>query len=201
MEHILNYLDKLPDFTLYLFLGLGAFIENIFPPAPGDMVIVFGAFLAGTGKLNFIMVFISTTAGSLLGFLTMFWLGSFLGRRFFTERDFFFFKKDNIIRMGRWFKKYGYFIITLNRFFPGVRSVISIAGGIYKLETIKVLYLSLISASLWNIIWMSIGYTLGENWTIVEEKLSYIFARYNMIVFSLFLVLFLYVVIRRNIKE
>lgn len=176
-------------------------MENIFPPAPGDMIVVFGAFLVGTGRLNFIMVFISTTAGSFLGFLILFWLGSYLGRRFFIERDYLLFKKEEIIRTGKWFKKYGYFIITLNRFFPGVRSVISIAGGIYKLETVKVLYLALISSSLWNIIWMSIGYTLGNNWIVVEEKLSYIFARYNMVVFSLFLVLFIYVLIQRNMKE
>ena len=198
MDNILNYLDNLPDFMLYLFLGLGAFLENIFPPAPGDMIVVLGAFLAGAGRLNFILVFITTTAGSLLGFLVLFRLGSYLGRRFFIERDYFFFKKEYIIRAGNWFKKYGYFIITLNRFFPGIRSVISIAGGIYKLETKKVVYLALISSSLWNIVWMSIGFTLGNNWSAVEEKLSYIFARYNMVIFSLFLVLFIYVIIRKN---
>ncbi|MFC1495236.1 DedA family protein [Thermodesulfobacteriota bacterium] len=198
MDSILHYLDNLPDFMLYIFLGFGTFMENIFPPAPGDMVVVLGAFLIGTGRLNFIMVFISTTAGSFLGFMTLFWLGRYLGRRFFIERDYFFFKKDHIIRTGNWFKKYGYFIITLNRFFPGVRSVISIAGGMYKLETIKVAYLALISCSLWNIVWMSIGYTLGNNWGVVEKKLTYIFARYNMIVFSMFLVLFVYVILRKN---
>lgn len=198
MDKILYYLDNLPDFMLYLFLGLSAFMENIFPPAPGDMIVVLGAFLAGTGKLNFIMVFVSTTVGSFLGFMTLFWLGGYLRRRFFIERDYFLFKKDDIIRAGNWFEKYGYFIITLNRFFPGIRSVISIAGGIYRLETLKVACLALISCSLWNIVWMFIGYTLGNNWSVVEEKLSYIFARYNMVLFSLFLVLFLYVIIRRN---
>lgn len=173
-------------------------MENIFPPAPGDMIVVLGAFLVGTGRLNFIMVFISTTAGSLLGFMILFRLGSYLGRRFFIKKDYFFFRKNHIDRAGNWFKKYGYFIITLNRFFPGVRSVISIAGGIYKLETKRVVYLALISCSLWNIVWMSIGYTLGTNWSVVEEKLSYIFARYNLVLFSLFLVLFIFVVIPRN---
>jgi len=198
MDNLLNYLNKLPDFLLYIFLGFSAFMENIFPPAPGDMIVAFGAFLVGTGRLSFIMVFVSTTLGSLLGFITLFWLGRYLGRRFFIERDYFFFKKEDIVKTGNWFKKYGYFIITLNRFFPGVRSVISIAGGIYKLDTIKVLYLALISCSLWNIIWISIGYTLGNNWSVVEEQLSTIFARYNMVIITLFLVLFVYVIIRKN---
>ncbi len=198
MEYLLNHLDKLPDFLLYVILGVAAFLENIFPPAPGDMIVAFGAFLVGAERLSLTGVFISTTAGSLLGFMTLYWLGGLLGRKYFIERDFFFFKKEDIIRTGNWFKKYGYFIVAFNRFFPGVRSVISIAGGIYKLERIKVLFLALFSAALWNLIWISIGYTLGSNWEMVEKELKTIFARYNFVIFTLLLVLFVYVIIRKN---
>lgn len=201
MDYLLNYINNLPDFLLYLALGLSAFLENIFPPAPGDMIVAFGAFLVGSGRLDFWMVFISTTLGSLLGFMTLFWLGGYLGRRFFIEQDFFFFKKEDIVRTGNWFKKYGYFIITFNRFFPGVRSAISIAGGIYKLGSKKVAFLALISCAMWNLIWISIGYTLGNNWESVESELESIFARYNLVIFSLFLVLFVYVIIRKNKKK
>lgn len=198
MDYLLNHIDKLPGFLIYLILGASAFLENIFPPAPGDMIVAFGAFLVGTGRLGFTGVFISTTAGSLAGFMTLFWLGGYLGRRFFIERDYFFFKKEDIIRAGKWFKKYGYFIVTFNRFFPGVRSVISIAGGIYRMDRVKVCFLALISCALWNLIWISIGYTLGSNWGTVEEELKIIFARYNIVIFSLLLVLFVYVIIRKN---
>jgi membrane protein DedA with SNARE-associated domain len=200
MDYLLNHLDKLPAFIIYLVLGFSAFLENIFPPAPGDMIVAFGAFLVGAGRLGVVGVFISTTLGSLLGFMTLFGLGAYLGRRFFIERDFFFFKKEDIIRTGNWFKKYGYFIVLLNRFFPGIRSVISIAGGIYKLERLKVIFLALASAALWNSIWMAIGYTLGSNWEMVENELKTIFARYNFVISTLLLVLFVYVIIKKNKK-
>ena len=198
MEYLLNHIDKLPDFIVYIVLGFSAFMENIFPPAPGDMIVAFGAFLVGAGRLGFAGVFISTTLGSLLGFMTLFWLGGYLGRRFFIEKDFFFFKKEDIIKTGNWFKKYGYFIVTFNRFFPGIRSVISIAAGIYKLDRIKAVFLALISCALWNLIWMSIGYTLGSKWETVEKELNTIFAKYNLVILSLLLVLFIYVIIRKN---
>ena len=200
MEYLLDHLEKLPAFLIYLVLGFGAFLENIFPPAPGDMIVAFGAFLVGTERLGFVGVFLSTTMGSLLGFMVLFWLGGYLGRRFFIEQDFFFFKKENIIRTGNWFKKYRYFIVTFNRFFPGVRSVISIACGIYKLDRIKVFFLAFLSASVWNLIWMAIGYTLGSNWEMVEKELKTIFARYNFVVLSLLVVLLLYVLLRKNKK-
>ena len=177
----MNHIEKLPDLLVYLILG-------------------FSAFLFGAERLGFVGVFISTTLGSLVGFMTLFWLGGYLGRRFFIERDFFFLKKEDIIRTGNWFKKYGYFIVAFNRFFPGVRSVISIAGGIYKLDRVKVVFLALLSAAMWNLIWISIGYILGSNWGTVENELKIIFARYNFVVFSLFLVLFIYVITRKNKK-
>ena len=201
MEYLIDHIDKLPACLIYLILGLSAFLENIFPPAPGDMIVAFGAFLVGAKHLNFAGVFISTTIGSLLGFMTLFWLGGYLGRRFFFERDFFFFKKEDIIKAGNWFKKYRYFIVTFNRFFPGIRSVISIACGIYKLDRIKVFFLALVSAALWNLIWMAIGYPLGSNWKLVEKELSTIFARYNFIVISLLLVLFVYVLLKKHIHK
>lgn len=201
MDYILNHIDKMPDFLIYLVLGFSAFMENIFPPAPGDMIVAFGAFLVGAGRLGVVGVFVSTTLGSFFGFMTLYALGGYLGRRFFIERDFFFFKKENIIRTGNWFKKYGYFIVGFNRFFPGIRSVISIASGVYKLEKTKVAFLALLSAALWNFIWMSIGYTLGSNWEMVEKELKTIFAQYNLVIFSLFLVLFVYVIIKRNKKN
>ncbi len=200
MEYLLNHIDKLPNLLVYFILGFSAFLENIFPPAPGDTIVAFGAFLVGAGRLGFVGVFTSTTLGSLGGFMTLFWLGGYLGRRFFIERDFFFFKKEDIIRTGNWFKKYGYFIVAFNRFFPGIRSVISIAGGIYKLDRVKVVFLALLSAAMWNLIWISIGYTLGSNWTTVEKELKIIFTRYNIVILSLLLVLFIYVIARKNKK-
>ena len=197
----MNHIDNLPTILVYLILVISAYLENIFPPAPGDMIVAFGAFLAGAGRLDFTGVFISTTLGSLLGFMTLFWLGGYLGRRFFIERDFFFFKKEDIIKTGNWFKKYGLFIIAFNRFFPGIRTVISIASGIYKLDRMKVLFLALVSCALWNLIWMSIGYTLGNNWTMVEKELKSIFVRYNLVILSLLLVLFVYVIIKKIRKN
>lgn len=199
MNLLIDYLDKLPESLMYIVLGFSAFIENIFPLTPGDMIIAFGAFLVGTGQLSFIGVYISTTFGSLMGFMFLFWLGGYLGRRFFIERDYRYFKKKDIVRAGRWFKKYGHFIITMNRFFPGVRSVISIAAGIYKLDKVRVALLALISCSVWNLIWMSIGYTLGNNWETVEERISSLFVRYNVVLFILLFILLIYMLVRKKL--
>ena len=179
LDYFLDTLNSLPDFLIYFFLGLSAFVENVFPPIPGDTITAFGAFLVGTQRLHFIGAYSSTTLGSLAGFMFLFWVGRLLGRRFFIARDYWFFKAEDIIRAEEWYRKHGYFLVLLNRFFPGIRSVISIAGGISKLRAFKVAWLALISSCVWNLIWMAFGYMLGNNWETASDKMSYFLARYN----------------------
>lgn len=197
----MQFLDKLPDTLIYFLLGASAFVENVFPPIPGDTITAFGAFLVGTERLDFFGVYLSTVVGSLIGFMFLFWVGGLLGRRFFLERDYWFFKAQDIIKAEAWFKKHGYLLILLNRFFPGVRSVISIAGGISRLKTKTVILLALISCSVWNLIWIFFGYMLGSNWDVARDQMARIMGRYNLAVVILFVVVVLFFVVRKIVRK
>lgn len=201
LESFLQFLDKLPDALIYFLLGASAFVENVFPPIPGDTITAFGAFLVGTERLDFFGVYLSTVVGSLIGFMFLFWVGGLLGRRFFLERDYWFFKAQDIIKAEAWFKKHGYLLILLNRFFPGVRSVISIAGGISRLKTKTVILLALISCSVWNLIWIFFGYMLGSNWDVARDQMARIMGRYNLAVVILFVVVVLFFVVRKIVRK
>jgi membrane protein DedA with SNARE-associated domain len=201
MEGFLEYLDSLPNSLIYLLLGGSAFVENIFPPIPGDTITIYGAFLVGTGRLDFFWVYISTTVGSLLGFMFLFWVGLYLGRRFFIEKDYRFIKAEDIIRAEEWYRRYGYLLIGLNRFLPGVRSAISVAAGISKLRVIPVGFLAFVSCAVWNLVWILLGYALGSNWELFRVRMSHLIAKYHtllLILFALFLIIFL---IRKKIRK
>mgnify|MGYP000877104009 CR=1 FL=1 len=208
MEQFVNQIiDKLyhaPDVYLYGFLFVSAIVENLFPPIPGDTITAFGAFLVGKGRLSYFYVYLWTTLGSVIGFMSLFFLGRFLEKDFFMKKNYKFFSAESIVEAERWFNKYGYFVILGNRFLPGVRSVISIFSGISLLSPLRVLLFSLISASVWNLIWIHVGYTLGDNWDLVKEKFTDILTRYNMvagIIIGLFIVLYAVHVIRKRRKE
>jgi membrane protein DedA with SNARE-associated domain len=201
MDKLLGYLDSLPNYLVYVALGLSSFVENLFPPVPGDTIVVFGAFLVGIGKLNLFWAYFSTTLGSLSGFMSLFWIGRYLGRRFFIERDYRFIKAKDIIKAEEWFRKYGYFLIGLNRFIPAIRSVISVAGGISGLSGTKVSILALLSCAVWNIIWTVLGYALGSNWEAFKAKMSAIMMRYNITILVLFCLFVVFLIIRRQYKS
>ena len=201
LDKFLAYLDTLPELLIYLLLGLCAFIENVFPPAPGDTITAFGAFLVGTNRLDFLGLFISTTMGSLAGFMFLFWVGRLLGRRYFIEKDFGYFKAEDILKAEIWFKKYGYFLILINRFLPGIRSVISIVGGISGLQVVKVSLLALVRSSVWNMIWIGMGYTLGNNWETAKGKIVDIVTTYNFIILALLGIGILFWIVKKRIKR
>jgi len=132
LDGFLNFLNSLPDFLIYFFLGLSAFVENIFPPIPGDTITALGAFLVGTQRLHFLGVYFSTTIGSLFGFMFLFWIGSLLGKRFFVDRDYRFFKAEDIIRAEEWYRKYGYFLVLIK--IKGFKGRLS---GLHKLRCME----------------------------------------------------------------
>lgn len=179
IEQVLHTLTNMHDAWLYAFLFFSAVIENLFPPVPGDTITVFGAFLVGTGRLSFSLVFILTTVGSATGFLLLFMFGAFLEREFFLEKDYRFFSAKSILSAEEWFRKYGYYVVAANRFLPGIRSVISLASGISGLSPLKVFLYCNLSAGVWNFIWIYTGYTLGNNWAQVKEKFMSIAGGYN----------------------
>jgi membrane protein DedA with SNARE-associated domain len=165
LEYIEGIITQVDPFIAYVILFCSAYIENTFPPIPGDTVTVIGAYLITTGKLSFTGVWFSTTFGSVLGFFTMYLVGFKFGRSFIKNK-----KREKIFGIDRirkaevWFYKYGYGIIFANRFLSGTRSVISLFAGIFKLNWIAVLGLAMLSAMIWNGILMWAGYVLGVNW-------------------------------------
>lgn len=195
LEKFLNFLYSVPDPVAYLFLGISAFVENVFPPIPGDLITAFGAFLVGSGKLNFLGVYAVTTAGSLLGFMTLFKIGGYLGRRFFLDKNYWFLRSSTILKAEKWFISYGYLLVAGNRFLPGVRSAVSLAGGICHLKESWVALLALVSCALWNLLWILAGYLLGSNWTVVEAKVSALILKVNaavLIIMALFIIFWMW---------
>lgn len=201
IERILNELRSLPDLLIYFFLGLAAFVENLVPPIPGDTITAFGAFLVGVGKLSFAGVYISTTLGSLLGFMCLFWLGGVLGRHFFIERDFRFLRAKDIIKAEEWFGRYGYFLILFNRFMPGIRSAVALASGISRFRTLPVAALAFLSCAAWNLIWIFMGYSLGTHWGTVEKKMGDFMMRYNIAVAVLIALVVIFFVFKKRFRR
>ena len=171
MEWLIEVISGMNPGMIYGALLLAAYLENVIPPIPGDSIVIFGAYLVGIGNIEFIPTLIMTTVGSLAGFLTFYAIGRYGGREFFENRKFRWFDSKRMAKIDKWFAKWGIWVIIVNRFLAGTRSVVSVFAGFSKIGWLKVTILAFISSLVWNTILISAGYYAGNNWKSVEGGL------------------------------
>ncbi len=170
-----------------------AFIEHLFPPFPGDLLVVLGAWYAVEGQLSWPVVYVAVTTGSVVGAWVDHRIGAWLGRR--LERD---------PRAGRWLKpeqlarfeaayrRWGAWLLVLNRFFPGVRGVIFLAAGASGIPLSRTLLLGGLSAAAWNGLLLAAGGLLASN----LDELVALVERYNRVAWLVMAVALLALLVR-----
>ncbi len=198
-EEILLYLATKQAIAIYAIIGMSTFIENVFPPWPSDLIYLAGAFMAGTGDLDYLFVFLSATVGGLSGAMVLYYLGYTRGRAFFQKYNNSYFKPENMERIERWFAKWGYSVLLASRFIPGLRSLIAITAGIGKVPVARMTGLSLVSFMIWYFTLIGGMYLVKSNW----QKLIEFIKHFNILlvsIMSLILVVWLVIIYLKNRK-
>lgn len=178
LEAVENFIASAPPILVFGLIFLASYIENIFPPIPGDTILIFGAYLVGRGNLSFSLALLTTLLGSVLGFMSIYYVGRRYGRGFVFHHQRKWFSPKALERVDRLFNRWGYGVVLMNRFMAGLRSVIALFAGMGHLSWQKVLGLSFISSLFWNgaLIWL--GARLGKNWELIRQYLK----EYNTVV-------------------
>jgi len=190
LEQFLHSIQNFDTVWIYGIIFLAGYLENCVPPIPGDTVTVFAAYMVGTGRLNYFLVFFVATLGNLSGFMTMYHIGKYFGRDFFLKKNWKFFPVKSFEKAESWFNKYGYKVILFNRFLSGLRSVISLFAGMAHLQRRKLLPLAFISACMWDGVLIYGGYLVGDHWIYLDEMME----KYNTVVmvgFGIVIILFI----------
>jgi membrane protein DedA with SNARE-associated domain len=180
----------LPPLLVYLVVFGIAFIENLFPPSPSDLVVVFAGSLVALGEVGFPEVLVFATAGSALGFLVMYKVGHWFGVRIIEQGRLSFLPRDGLRKVEEWFGRYGYWVIVGNRFLSGTRAVVSFFAGLSELNLRVTTLLSLVSALVWNAALLGLGGVLGRNW----EKVGFYLSTYSQIVTGIIVVIVVVIV-------
>lgn len=172
VEEIINQISGASPLIIYLSLFFFSYIENVFPPSPSDLVVVVGGSLISTGVISFIPTLIITTIGSVLGFMTLYYIGSQLDKKVVRTGKIKWISIEALDKAESWFNKYGYYVILANRFMPGTRSVISFFAGVSELKIKKTILYAAISAFAWNAIIIYLGIIFGDNVQLIDSYLS-----------------------------
>lgn len=176
----LAFLNDQPPAWIYVFLFLGAFLENVVPPIPGDTLIVFGAYLAGVGIIEvwpaYVVMWVGSAVGCLLVYGLAFWKGRIFFLRFATE--------EHLFKAETWFRRYGDKIVIFNRFLPTVRAFVGIVAGISRMSPVRMTFYVVLGTFLWNSLLVYFGLMVGENWEVVIGVMK----TYNRVVLTLMVI-------------
>jgi membrane protein DedA with SNARE-associated domain len=172
MEDFIAKLSTIDAGYVYLAIFVISYIENLFPPFPSDVLVVFGGSLIAIGKGHAVFTLLFATAGSTLGFVSMYAIGKRVGDRWLESGRIRFISVDLVRKVEQWFQRYGYWIIVANRFLAGTRAAVAFCAGASEMNLRRTTILSAISALAWNTLLVYFGFTLGENWRSIGDYLS-----------------------------
>lgn len=151
--------------------GLTIALENLFPPLPSEIILPLAGFTASRGAFGLPEVLLWTTLGSVAGALILYGLGAWLGRdrlrRIVARVPLM--QVADVDRAEAWFARHGSKAVFFGRMIPLFRSLISIPAGIERMSLVRFTLLTAAGSAIWNTIFVLAGYTLGENWGLVER--------------------------------
>ncbi len=166
IDFILNLIN---DYG-YLGMFLGMVLEAVIIIIPSEAILATGGILASKKIFTLWGAFWVGLIGSVFCAIIIYFIGYFGGRPFIKKYGKYFFMKDeDLDKSDSWFNKYGMMGALIGRNFPIIRTLISLPIGIMRLSFTKFLIYTTIGSIPWTFIFVYVGYTLGNGWTVMNQ--------------------------------
>lgn len=164
VDQAIGWLQGLSPSGVLAFIFVIAYIENLIPPSPSDVLLIFAGTLAGIGTVGFWPSLAVATAGSVTGFLSAYVIGRYFQQSVVSGSMSRVLPVSAITTAEDLFRRYGYWVIVANRFLAGTRAIVSFFAGMSRMNLPVTTLLCGVSALAWNAILLSLGRTFAGNW-------------------------------------
>ncbi|MBM7590990.1 DedA family protein [Brevibacillus fulvus] len=163
------------------------FLGIIGMPLPEETLLVFSGFLVSTGQLKLFPTYLVCFLGSVLAMTTAYFIGRCFGYAFIDKYG----KKLGLgytvyKKTEEWFNKVGKWALPLGYFIPGVRQFSAYFAGMTRMPLFTFLWLTYSGGLFWSILFITLGWQLGERWELVFAAVSR-----NLAIFFLFVIIVL----------
>jgi membrane protein DedA with SNARE-associated domain len=173
VEGIIRELAAISPVWVYIVVGVGAAIENVFPPIPADTFVVLGAFLSAHGPVTgtgvFLVTWFANTAAALLTYaVARRWgrmvLNSRLGRWLLRPRQ--------LEKLAKLYHGHGSKIIFFSRFLPAFRVLVPVFAGVSHLAFWRTALPIAVASAIWYGVLVTAGAMAGRNWQVIVGALG-----------------------------
>lgn len=165
VDFVIAAVERFGVFGIFMMMLL----ENLFPPIPSEVVMPLAGFVASRGQLSLTAAIVAGTAGSLLGSFFWYLVGRGLGderlKRFASKHGrWLTLSPADVDSASRWFARHGAAALVLGRLVPGVRTLISVPAGTFRVSPLRFLLLSTIGSAVWTGALAYAGFVFGANY-------------------------------------
>ena len=156
-------MDYLSQYGI-IFVFVIVFLEYLnLPGLPAGIIMPLAGLWVSRGEMNFPVVLILSVIAGLIGSWCLYFLG-FYGGNFILDKYIKKFpkQKNYIDEKLEYLKSKGYIGVFISRLIPVARTIIAIPAGVLKMNFLKYTIYSACGIFIWNGVFISAGYILGE---------------------------------------
>lgn len=187
-DFVLNLISSYGYFGMFI----GMVLEAVIIAIPSELILATGGILASNGIFTFWGAFLTGLLGSVFCAIVIYFMGYFGGQPFVKKYGkYFFMKEEDLSKSDSWFNKYGMLSALIGRNFPIIRTLISLPIGITRQSFIKFVIYTTIGSIPWTLLFVYLGYCLGENWVIIITYINYLKIPIRIIL-VLLIIIFIY---------
>ena len=171
---IINVMEQVGYLGVFLLIE----IENIFPPIPSEVILVFGGFMTTYTTLNIPIMILAATLGSLVGAIVLYYIGKIFNKERLKRiiggkiGKVLRLKASDIEKADKWFDTKGNKTVFFCRFIPIVRSLISIPAGMSEMPMQRFLIYTILGSLIWNTVLIVVGSIVGDKWETIVGYLD-----------------------------
>ena len=192
ITHFVNWLMSFVGSLGYLGIFLVIGLEYACFPIPSEVVLPFVGMSIPQTELHFLPAFLISILAGLAGSYICYFIGYLGGQPLLNTLS----KRSKGVSsatrtFNHWFSRYGRWAVLFSRVIPLTRTYISLFAGVNTMSLFEFSLYSITGIAAWNLLLMSLGFYLGNNWTLIEGILN----TYSNIVLTLgalILLLFIY---------
>lgn len=131
LQELLQWVGRVPPWSIYVLVGLGAAVENVFPPVPSDTFVLLGGILAEEQLVRFDLVLAVAWSGNVTLAMAVWAMGRRFGPSLFrTQWGQRVLRPHQLDRLRSFYDRYGTASVLLSRFLPVFRVVVPAFAGV-----------------------------------------------------------------------
>ena len=139
-------------------------LESASLPVPSEVVLPLAGYFVYIGTMNFWIVVGVSTLASIAGALVDYYLAIWLGRPFVVGLlELFRLHKGALDRAEAWFERYGQWTVFAARFVPGLRTIISLPAGLFRLDIWRFVIMTVAGCFAWSVVLVYAGFLAGSS--------------------------------------